>query len=93
MIINIQQIHFLCGDSYDGALAFPDLNDVTAISSQRDTLLAARLLDTSGTGAGSGYSTAQARAMGAKIRLIASLRAGAGKKASCPDCGKAVNLS
>ncbi|KAI5478965.1 vacuolar protein sorting VPS41 [Pseudohyphozyma bogoriensis] len=76
-------VHFLCGDTYEGSHAFPFISDLQAPSSESNKILAAQLLETPGMG-----NTAQARAMGQKIRLMANLRAE--RDASCGACSKQV---
>lgn len=81
------QVHFLCGDTFDGAHAFPSTD--TQAPAQRDDLLAASLLDSSDAYVDG--RSARARAMGAKIRLAGDLRARR-REEGCPECEKAVKL-
>ncbi|KAL8279333.1 hypothetical protein RQP46_008370 [Phenoliferia psychrophenolica] len=77
-------VHFLCGHTYDGEQVFPGTDLQQA--SQRDTLLAARILEPAGY---SETEAARARAMGAKLRLVGELRE-TKRHAGCPNCSKAV---
>ena len=76
-------MHFLCGDTFDGEQAFPGAD--LQLASQRDNLMAARLLESGEADAGA----AMARAMAAKTRLAQSLRGRKGN-VGCKNCSKAV---
>lgn len=77
-------VHFLCGDTFDGEQVFAGADLQKA--SQRDTLLAARILEPDRH---SETEAAMARAMGAKLRLVGELRE-TKRHAGCPNCSKAV---
>ncbi|KAK4705598.1 vacuolar protein sorting-associated protein 41, partial [Phenoliferia sp. Uapishka_3] len=77
-------VHFLCGDTYEGAQAFPGAD--LQLESQRSTLLAARILELDGH---SETEAAMSRAMAAKLRLVGELK-GTKRNAGCLNCSKAV---
>lgn len=82
------KVHFLCGDTFDAAHAFPSSSPLdssdslpAAIRSQRDNLLVASLVDMS-QGKHSDSATS-AKAMSSKLKRANDFR-GAG----CTQCGK-----
>ncbi|KAM0751555.1 vacuolar protein sorting-associated protein 41 [Meredithblackwellia eburnea MCA 4105] len=75
-------VHYLCGDTYDGETAFPGAD--LQLASQRDNLLAQRLLEIDGSyDAGVGGK----EDLSAKLRLVSDLQARRGAK-GCPSCSK-----